>query len=78
MSIRPNRNYRGGGRVLSTRDFGRREGIEIAYRKRKRTLLIRAWYDTIVGIEPIEMNLAGLLKELGVPRIHIDHIAKYW
>ena len=46
-----------------------REGITISYVKSRRVLVISAWYDSIVGMEPTEIELDDFLNWLEIPAV---------
>lgn len=44
------------------------EGVAVTYRRRYGIgiVALSGWYDSLVGIAPIEMTLAAFLTELGI------------
>lgn len=47
-------------------DKDEREGVQAAYYYRESVLTLSGWYDTMVGINPVEMTLEDFLRDLGI------------
>lgn len=43
-------------------------GIEIMYTKSKDSLNICGWFDSFVGIEPMDVLLEQFVRDLGIPK----------
>lgn len=65
--------------IQLTNEFGtKREGVRVKYSRRSRKVTISAWYDSIVGICPMEMDLETLLKSIGVSRSDLRRMIETW
>jgi len=51
-----------------------REGIQIKYNPTAKTVIVSAWYDSFVGIEPKEIPLEKFILDLGIKKIHCERI----
>jgi hypothetical protein len=45
---------------------GDRSGVGVYYVKSRQHLSIGGWYDTMCGIEPLELSLGEFLRRLGI------------
>lgn len=45
---------------------GLREGVAVRYYRKTHRIQVDGWYDSMVGIEPMELSLAEFLTELGI------------
>ena len=56
------------GKPKQIRIGDKSSGVIIEYVKSRKTIYVNGWYDTIVGIEGVEMSLDAFCEQLGIQR----------